>query len=172
MGKRRRRINRKRLSGLITVLLLAVLVFVRGCAEIRQREPDRQKMEESVADAEQTDTEQTESEGYPTVETLSGESLSYTDCLTVEATAYSGGGKTALGTAAGEGTVAVDPDVIPLGSRLYIVSEDGSSWEYGYAVAEDTGSSIQGERIDLFFWSERDCQEFGRKMATVYVLAQ
>ena len=68
--------------------------------------------------------------------------------------------------------VAVDPDVIPLGSKLYIVAEDGFSWEYGYAVAEDTGSSIQGERIDLFFWSERDCQEFGRKMATVYVLAQ
>ena len=115
MGKRRRRIHRKRLSGLITVLLLAVLVFVRGCAEIRQREPDRRETEQSAGDAELTDTAQIESEGYPTVETLSGESLPYTDCLTVEATAYSGGGTTALGTAAEEGTVAVDPDVIPLG---------------------------------------------------------
>lgn len=172
MWKRHRRINKNRLAAVFTVLILAVLILMRGCAELRQREPNQMEKQQSAPDAEQNETVRTESEEeYPTMETFSGEMLPYTDCLTVEATAYSGGGKTALGTAVGEGTVAVDPDVIPLGSRLYITAEDGSSWVYGYAVAEDTGGSIQGERVDLFFYSESDCQAFGRRTAKVYVLA-
>ena len=168
MRKRHRRINKKRLAAVLTALLLAVLVLVRGCAELRHREKTAPETGSAVSEKE---TPVPEEQAYLTMETFSGDVLAYTACLTVEATAYSGGGKTAMGTAAGEGTVAVDPDVIPLGSRLYITAEDGSSWVYGYAVAEDTGGSIQGERIDLFFWSESDCRSFGRRTAKVYVLA-
>lgn len=175
MRKRHRRINKNRLAAVLTALLLAVLVLVRGCAELRHREKTAPETGSAVSVKEtpvpEEETPDPEEQAYLTMETFSGDVLAYTDCLTVEATAYSGGGKTAMGTATGEGTVAVDPDVIPLGSRLYITAEDGSSWVYGYAVAEDTGGSIQGERVDLFFWSESDCRAFGRRTAKVYVLA-
>lgn len=105
----------------------------------------------------------------PTV-TTSGGSVSYSRVLTVEATAYSGGGLTASGTQARVGAIAVDPRVIPLGSKLYITSADGKSWVYGYAVAEDTGGAIKGNRIDLYFNSESQCNSFGRQMAKVYIL--
>ncbi len=105
----------------------------------------------------------------PTVQTGSGK-RTYSRALTVEATAYSGGGLTASGTSARVGAISVDPSVIPLGSELYITSADGSSWVYGYAVAEDTGGAIKGNRIDLYFNSEGQCQSFGRQSAIVYVL--
>lgn len=89
----------------------------------------------------------------------------------MEATAYdpSAGSKTAMGTKARVGAVAVDPKVIPLGSKLYIETQDG--WpSYGYAAAEDTGGAIKGMRIDLFFNSNKTALQFGRRMVTVYVI--
>ena len=105
----------------------------------------------------------------PSVATTSG-TLSYSRVLTVEATAYSGGGTTASGMAAQVGRIAVDPRVIPLGTRLYITSADGSSWVYGTAVAADTGGAIKGNRSDLYFNSESECIRFGRRSAKVYIL--
>jgi 3D (Asp-Asp-Asp) domain-containing protein len=84
------------------------------------------------------------------------------------ATAYTadsagGDGMTAIGRRAGRGIVAVDPRVIPLGTRLYIPG-------YGLAVAGDTGGDIVGNRIDLGFDSMRDALLFGRRAITVYRL--
>jgi 3D (Asp-Asp-Asp) domain-containing protein len=84
------------------------------------------------------------------------------------ATAYSAdcagcGGMTAIGRRAGHGIVAVDPRVIPLGTRLYIPG-------YGVAVAGDTGGDIVGRRIDLGFDSTRDAMLFGRQVVKVYRL--
>jgi 3D (Asp-Asp-Asp) domain-containing protein len=72
-------------------------------------------------------------------------------------------GVTAIGLPAGHGIVAVDPRVIPLGTRLFIPG-------YGLAIAGDTGGAIVGRRIDLGFDSERDAIEFGRRDVTVYRL--
>jgi 3D (Asp-Asp-Asp) domain-containing protein len=72
-------------------------------------------------------------------------------------------GITATGRPAGRGIVAVDPRVIPLGSRLYIPG-------YGYAIAGDTGGAIVGYRIDLGYTSNRDAMLFGRRAVTVYRL--
>ena len=88
--------------------------------------------------------------------------------MTMVATAYTAycagcGGMTAIGRRAGRGIVAVDPRVIPLGTRLYITG-------YGVAVAGDTGGAIVGRRIDLGFDSERDALLFGRRDVTVYRL--
>ena len=83
----------------------------------------------------------------------SGEVLTYSQKLSVEATAYSCegyAGTTATGTTARYGAIAVDPSVIPYGTRMYIVSDDGS-YIYGYATAEDCGGAIQGYMIDLYF---------------------
>ncbi len=120
---------------------------------------------EPIAQIVETGTKQ------PTVATSGGGAVAYSRVLTVEATAYSGGGLTASGTQARVGAIAVDPRVIPLGSRLYITSQDGSSWVYGYAVAEDTGGAIKGNRIDLYFNSEAQCSSFGRRSAKVYILS-
>jgi 3D (Asp-Asp-Asp) domain-containing protein len=90
------------------------------------------------------------------------------DALRMVATAYTAGcsgcsGITASGRVAGHGVVAVDPRIIPLGSRLYIPG-------YGHAVAGDTGGAIHGNRIDLGFNSLRDALLFGRRAITVYIL--
>ncbi len=88
--------------------------------------------------------------------------------LTMVATAYTAGcagcsGITALGYHAGHGVVAVDPRVIPLGTRLYIPG-------YGIAIAGDTGGAINGHRIDLGFNSLGDALLFGRRAVRVYRL--
>lgn len=98
--------------------------------------------------------------------------------ITVNATAYDpnpascgGSGITATGRAARFGLVAVDPKVIPLGSKLYIEStDDGKSWSYGYAIAADTGGAIKGNRIDLCYNTRSECLSFGRRTAKVYIL--
>ncbi|MBP8617589.1 3D domain-containing protein, partial [Veillonella sp.] len=61
------------------------------------------------------------------------------------------------------GLVSVDPDVIPLGTELYIEG-------YGYAVADDTGGAIRGHKIDLAVDSYDETIQFGRRDVTVYVL--
>jgi 3D (Asp-Asp-Asp) domain-containing protein len=72
-------------------------------------------------------------------------------------------GWTAIGAHAGHGIVAVDPSVIPLGTRLFIPG-------YGRAIAGDTGGAIRGRRIDLGFNSLTDALRFGRRRVKVYVL--
>ena len=78
---------------------------------------------------------------------------------------------TGLPAIAGDGTeanphiVAVDPRVIPLGSRLYI---DG----YGFAVAADTGGAIKGNRIDLLLETHQTALKFGRRQLQIYQLTQ
>jgi len=88
--------------------------------------------------------------------------------ISMVATAYTAGcigcsGYTASGYRAGHGIVAVDPSVIPLGTKLYIPG-------YGVAVAGDTGGAIRGKRIDLGFNSLSDALLFGRRVVTVYKL--
>ena len=78
-------------------------------------------------------------------------------------------GITASGTKAQPGTVAVDPDVIPLGTKLYIASTDGSP-DYGFATALDTGSAIKGYRVDLFMEDNQEALDFGRRQVKVYIL--
>lgn len=80
-----------------------------------------------------------------------------------------GYGITASGTQVRPGVVSVDPRVIPLGTRLYIESLDGSA-DYGHAVAEDTGGAIKGNKIDLFFSSRSGALNFGRRNVKVHIL--
>ena len=105
--------------------------------------------------------------------TLSGEVLTYTRVLSCEATAYTCEGSswntTATGTTARYGEIAVDPSVIPLGSRLYVTCDDGYC-VYGVCTAEDTGGAIKGNRIDLYFDTYNECINFGRRQCMVYIL--
>jgi uncharacterized protein YabE (DUF348 family) len=80
-----------------------------------------------------------------------------------------GYGITRSGTKVRPGVVAVDPRVIPLGTRLYVKSLDGSS-DYGFAIAEDTGGAIKGNKIDLYFESPSDVRKYGKRKVLVYIL--
>lgn len=84
------------------------------------------------------------------------------------ATAYCTGTITATGTKPNERTVAADPDVLPMGSRIRL---SGLEKRYNRAyVVGDTGGQIRGRRIDLYM---RDCSEaiaFGRRSVEVFVL--
>jgi 3D (Asp-Asp-Asp) domain-containing protein len=80
--------------------------------------------------------------------------------LTVSATGYSLPGHTATGLPVGPGVVAVDPSVIPLGTRMTIPG-------YGEGVAADTGSAVQGYTIDLWFPTLADALAWGRRTVTI-----
>ena len=94
----------------------------------------------------------------------------YSMVISATATAYCDKGTTASGLRSQVGVVAVDPRVIPLGTRLYIESADGS-WSYGVCVAGDTGGAIKGNKVDLFYDSYNQCIQFGRRGCNIYVLA-
>ncbi|MBR2179930.1 MAG: 3D domain-containing protein [Selenomonadaceae bacterium] len=99
---------------------------------------------------------------------FSGDDGQYASVMSMEATAYlpsdgNGAGITAMGIPATYGVAAVDPSVIPLGSRLYIPG-------YGEAIAADTGGAIYGYKIDLCMESYEQAMSFGRRTITVYVL--
>lgn len=94
--------------------------------------------------------------------------LSYSKAFTVEATAYALDGITATGTVpkrveGGWSTIAVDPRVIPYGTKVYVEN-------YGYAIAEDTGGAIKGNRVDLYMNSVQAARNWGRRNVTIYIL--
>lgn len=103
----------------------------------------------------------------------SGIPVSYKNVLTGKATAYSAkpGAKTASGRAAVVGTVAVNPNVIPYGSKLYITSTDGKT-VYGYAIAADTGIALLDGRIlvDVFCKDYASSCQWGAKQVNIYIL--
>jgi cystine transport system substrate-binding protein len=80
--------------------------------------------------------------------------------MTVTATGYSLGGHTATGMPVGWGVVAVDPSVIPLGTRMTIPG-------YGEGVAADTGSAVVGATIDLWFPTTAQALAWGRRTVTI-----
>jgi 3D (Asp-Asp-Asp) domain-containing protein len=82
--------------------------------------------------------------------------------LVVSATCYDLPGKTATGMPVGRGVVAVDPSVIPLGTRLYIPG-------YGNGVAADVGGGIQGNIIDLWYPTYAECAAWGRRTVTITI---
>ena len=103
-----------------------------------------------------------------------GEVLTYYGTHKVLATAYTHTDAgcdfiTATGTIVRVGTVAVDPRLIPYGTRMFIVSDDGE-YIYGIATAEDCGGGIKGDRIDLYYPTYNECMEFGRRPCTIYFL--
>ena len=92
--------------------------------------------------------------------------------ITVEATAYTAGCEGCIGiTKTGVDlnanpdakVIAVDPSIIPLGSKVYVEG-------YGYATAEDTGGAIKGNRIDVFVPEQNDALQWGRKQVKVTII--
>jgi uncharacterized protein YabE (DUF348 family) len=113
--------------------------------------------------------------------TSRGETVRYRKVLNMRATAYTssykdtgknpgdyGFGITYTGMKAKKGVIAVDPKVIPLGSRVFVevVGRD----DYGFAVAGDIGGAIKGDLIDLYFDDQKTVDNWGCKRVKVYLL--
>jgi uncharacterized protein YabE (DUF348 family)/3D (Asp-Asp-Asp) domain-containing protein len=104
---------------------------------------------------------------------ITPQNFSYSNVIHCEATAYSSqepgigtitaSGKPVKRNPNGYSTIAVDPKVIPMGTRVYV---DG----YGYATAEDTGGAIKGNKIDVYLHTISDCIAWGRRGVNVYIL--
>ena len=115
----------------------------------------------------------TNPDGSGTLVLESGATLNFSDAKSMTATAYTAGHGgagyiTALGTDLHVGVVAVDKKVIPLRTKVYVVTDSGIV--YGPAVAEDTG--VRGNVIDLYMDSYNECMSFGRRGCTVYILEE
>lgn len=87
---------------------------------------------------------------------------SYSRKLVVKAYSYTGGGRTAMGTRARVGEIAVDPSVIPLGTNVYIEG-------VGARRAEDTGGNIKGNTIDIYMNTRSECLRWGVRYVTIYI---
>ena len=94
----------------------------------------------------------------------SNSSLNVSSTLTVKSYAYTGGGITATGTKPKYGTIAVDPKVIPYGTKVYIKELDK------VFTAEDTGGGIKGNKIDIYMPTESDCTKWGVRTVTLQIL--
>lgn len=126
------------------------------------------KKDETIVDGKVVSKEQEKSS--ESVETVKSGELNYSKVLTMNATSYTddpdengGYSTTRMGTPLRYGVVAVDPSVIPLGTKLYVEG-------YGYAVAEDTGGAIKGNRIDVCYTDKAKAHAFGRRNVKVYIL--
>ena len=82
--------------------------------------------------------------------------------LTVSATGYTIRGSTSTGIPTAPGVVAVDPSVIPLGTRLTIPG-------YGVGIAADTGGAVHGNTIDVWFPTKALALQWGRRTVTVTI---
>ena len=94
-------------------------------------------------------------------------SATYKANYAMNATAYTGGGSTSMGSkpvrnSSGISTIAVDPSVIPLGTKVYIPG-------YGNAICSDTGGLIKGNIIDLYMNSESESLNWGHRTVTLYI---
>jgi len=93
-----------------------------------------------------------------------GVRIDFEYAIPVRATAYTyTGSRTSTGQIPRVGGVAVDPSVIPYGTRMYVEG-------YGFATAIDCGKAIKGDRIDVFFETEKECRHWGVKNVKVYIL--
>lgn len=114
------------------------------------------------------------SSGGSTFVDENGNTVSFSRIITGSGTAYTAapGACTATGVPAYQGGVAVNPNIIPYGTRLYIEASDGS-YVYGYATAVDTGGALMSGSaiVDLFYPTYDQCVNFGRRNVNIYVLS-
>lgn len=109
--------------------------------------------------------------GNGTITDQNGKTIKYKKVLTGRSSCYTGGGTTATGRPAAFGLVAVNPNIIPYGTRMYICSPDGK-YVYGYATAADTGGGVMQGRIiaDLYYDTYAQCKNFGMRTMNIYIL--
>jgi 3D (Asp-Asp-Asp) domain-containing protein len=151
---------------------------------VKQQAP-KQKIIKAAASSPRTNKKisiiQSTSNPKHTIEVSPGNSVRYSRLVTAKATAYTAaaeengiwGAYDYYGDPLKLGTIAVDPDVIPMGSKVYITGYrfDGLPDKGMIAIATDQGSSIQGKRVDIFVpTSKADGSKFGMQDVKVYII--
>lgn len=103
-----------------------------------------------------------------------GERIDYTKCIVCYGTAYipdaKWGYQTYVGERARPGVIAVDPDVIPIGTKVYIECPYSDIADYGYAIAWDVGTHVVGNWVDLFVENMDEVMRWGARDVNVYIL--
>ncbi|CEO22558.1 hydrolase [[Clostridium] sordellii] len=123
-----------------------------------------QKNDTAVSETSQNNTATKPEENTQKEETTASNNNNTGRLMTVNATAYAGHTITATGTTPKWGTIAVDPSVIPYGTKVYIPKFDM------VFTAEDCGGAIKGNKIDIFMNSEAECNSFGRQNLEIQIL--
>ncbi len=132
--------------------------------------------EENIVDTnDDADEDSDVSTSAPTGNTFvdfNGNTVSYSSMISGSCTAYNiPGGTTSTGQPAQVGIVAVNPNIIPYGTKMYITSPAGDI-VYGYCVAGDTGGALMSGLVlvDLYYNTKEECFQFGRRNMNVYIL--
>ncbi len=164
-------VNEEELSSEITKEAEDAIV-IRGTM-VTEDTSSSEEEKEPEEDAQLEEDEEEEEEELPANSFIdyNGNVVTYSQKMTGECTAYSTKGTTSTGVPSQVGVVAVNPNVIPYGTKLYIVSPGGGV-VYGYAVAGDTGGAMMSGAafVDLFYNTDAECFQFGRRQMDVYIL--
>jgi len=155
------------MNNTVIALLLMILLVVIGVNEVNlNSQTDVIKTENKYIETIDKQEDITYNEVEPSLAKIE-ENENY---MIMEATAYTKSieegthkGITRSGTQVSRGTAAIDPRIIPLGTKIYVEG-------YGHAECLDTGGAIKGNRIDLYMDSRKECFEFGRKNVKVYII--
>ncbi|WP_419742834.1 SH3 domain-containing protein [Paraclostridium dentum] len=123
-----------------------------------------EKSEEAVSNTAQNNNQNNNSNESSKPEETTSSNNNSGRLMTVNASAYAGHSITATGTTPKWGTIAVDPSVIPYGTKVYIPKFDM------VFTAEDCGGAIKGNKIDIFMNSESECTTFGRQNIEIQIL--
>jgi Uncharacterized protein conserved in bacteria len=157
----------------------ATLKLPSAADAVQAQTADSNQAKEQTAQA--TAAKAAAEQSEPAVVSSDGQKLAYTDKLSLKATAYTAaasengkwGAVDYFGNALKVGTVAVDPKMIPLGTKLYITGYDYNGLPAGGMIAKatDMGGSIKGNRIDIFVpHTTQQARKFGIQNVQVYVL--
>jgi len=155
------------MNNTVIALLLMILLVVIGVYEVNlNSQTDIIKTENKYIETIDKQENITYNEVEPSLAKIE-ENENY---IIMEATAYTKSieegthrGITRSGTQVSRGTIAVDPRVIPLGTKVYVEG-------YGHAECLDTGGDIKHNRIDLYMDSKEECFEFGRRDVRVWIV--
>lgn len=155
------------MNNTVIALLLMILLVVIGVNEVNlNSQTDVIKTENKYIETIDKQEDITYNEVEPSLAKIE-ENENY---MIMEATAYTKSieegthrGITKSGTQVSRGTVAIDPRVIPLGTKIYVEG-------YGHAECLDTGGDIKHNRIDLYMDSKEECFEFGRREVKVWII--
>ena len=155
------------MNNTVIALLLMILLVVIGVNEVNlNSQTDVIKTENKCIETIDKQEDITYNEVEPSLAKIE-ENENY---IIMEATAYTKSieegthrGITRSGTQVSRGTIAVDPRVIPLGTKVYVEG-------YGHAECLDTGGDIKHNRIDLYMDSKEECFEFGRRDVRVWIV--
>ncbi len=159
---RRATVTTIRRQAALTQQRLAALQAEAHAAELRSAIITAAAVDGASTDVPATASAPAETAATPSAAATPAAPVTGTHTLVVDAVAYHLPGNTASGLPVGVGVMAVDPTVIPLGTRVLVPG-------YGPAVAADTGTAIRGNIIDLWMPTTAEAQAWGRRTVTITV---